>query len=690
MSTGRSIVALGLRLAWSPQPAQRWRQASILLASALVTFVVAAGIAFVGAAATAEDRAVGRLAVLGEDVASAPLRVVPRANLWDGRQFPVVWLDGDESSPLPPGLDSLPAPGTVVVSPAIAKDRAAVNALGYTLSPAGTGTGGTIGPEGLLADSEWLVYARADRSLGTQGNVAGVIGFGRADATTPQMGFVTDPAMPSTWLATIGVLWLVVIPSALLLTLCASSFSPLRLSRARTLHLVGLSRSSIAAVDALETAALAAPAALVGLASWLLTAPHVRDVPGTGITLIDSALAGSRLSSVLVCATVVIATAVVGAMPTRAQRRSQTVTHRPTWFSALPLGLGLAGMLMAKLVGPPSSVPILVVTLLATTIAFPVAVPVIVQTLGGRVARSARPHRWLAGRRLSFSPTALARPALGVGVLVLVVGSFTGLYLQQAATGSEGTTGAFSTGWRSPQVGDVSDLRSRLAGAVVAPLDDQSTAWFGTCDEAARAIGLDGCAGPLSPEQVLAAFEERTHLTAAIGELPPAPAAYAQDVVVFGPEVSLDDVQAAVAHLPAGNTSTLGAETLRPALSSGWMAAGALLAAALLVLAALHSFANRAFTAFREDDDLLALGLETTQVRAVQRWTVTAPLLAVIPAAAVSALAFTWSASSSDVTVTATPQILAEAAVVAVASGLVILLIGRMQRQHLEASQLAG
>jgi hypothetical protein len=294
------------------------------------------------------------------------------------------------------------------------------------------------------------------------------------------------------------------------------------------------------------------------------------------------------------------------------------------------------------------------------------------------------PQRWLAGRRLAFSPMTLARPALGVGVLMFVLGSATGIWVQMQASSRDAAARAFVTDWRSPQPGDIKYILSRLPAAVTAPIDANGTAWFASCDAAASIISQGACSSS-STDQVLSALEEQTHIDAKVGEMPPQPDVFAQGLFVFSSTLSIENVEAAVAGLPAGNTASLGPAGLRPPLSAGWLAGGAMLAGALLVASALHSFANRALAALEEDHTLLALGLEDGQVRAVQKWTVSVPLIAVIPVATAAAMAFTWSASSSQVAAIALPQVLAEALVVSAASALVVVIVSRAERRNLTA-----
>lgn len=675
-------VRLGARLGWSRQVAHRWRQLSVAMAVVLTVVVVLFSVGFARASVAAQQRGVDRAPVvdLAEDAATA-LHFVMRGEIYKNRQFPVVWFEPGAGAPVPPGLARWPEPGTVVVSPAIASSPEVVDALAFVVSDAGTGPGGAIGPEGVLADSEWLVYAvpAPGRTLGEGGAQAAVTGFGPKSAATPSATYETDPAMPSEALAVFGCAWLLVLPVLVLLWLGSRAYSPLVRRRELTLARLGLTPGQVRLVSLVEVASLALPAAVFGAVAWQVVAPRLAVIPLTGLRLVPRALVLPWWLALLVALLLAVLAAVVGALPGRVRAGRRVRGSRVRWHSTVPLVIALAGMVASRAIGRPAAVPVLLVSLLLTTAALPLALPWLVQRQGARIARIDHPHTWLAGRRLVFSPAALSRPAVAAGVLMFIAGSGTGIFLQQPILEShDGGLGVYATGWRGPVDGDVETVQAKLPDAAVGVLAGAGGARFLSCEHLARALGPGAdCA---DPDGVLRTLWRATHLAGSFGPVPAVKAGdYARDAVVVGRGTTIEDVQRAVSGLPAGNSSPSGPFQLAPTLRYAWFGGAMLAALGLLLLAALHSFGNRALRSTREDGEMLKLGLDVSQVRSVQRWALAAPLLTFVPLAAAAALLFAWAGNGIELAAIAFGPILLETAVVLVACIAAIALIDRLQ-----------
>jgi len=676
-------ILLGVRLGWSRQVAHRWRQLSVVGAVVLTVVVVLFSLGFAGASGAAQQRAVDRAPVLDVDAgAVAALHLRMGAEIYQDRQFPVVWFEPGTGAPVPPGLTRWPEPGTVAVSPAIASAPRVVKALGFVVSDAGTGPGGAIGPEGVVADSEWLVYAvpGPGRTLGESESLVAVTGFGPRAAATPAETYETDPAMPSAALAVFGCAWLLVLPVLVLLGLGSRAYSPLVRRRELTLGRLGLTPGQVRRVSVVEVASLALPAAALGALVWQVAAPHLAVIPVTGLRLVPHALVLPWWLAILVALVLGVLAAVVGALPGRGNDgRHVRGGTRVRWYTVVPLVLALAGMVGSHAIGRPAAVPVLLGALLLTTAALPLALPWLVQWQGARIARIGRPHTWLAGRRLAFSPAALSRPAVAVGVLMFVAGAGTGFFLQQPTLAPhDGGLGVYDTSWRAPVDGDVEAVQAKLPDAAVGVQAGVGGLRFLSCEHLAQALGPGtDCA---DPDDVLRTLWQAAHL---VGSFDPVPAVRTGDheraAVVVGQGTTIEDVERAVRGLPAAASSPRGPFQLAPTLRYAWLGGAMLTALGLLLLAALHSFGNRALRSAREDAEMLKLGLDVSQVRSVQRWALAAPLLTFVPLAGGTALVFVWAGNDTDLVATAVGPILLETAVVLLACAAAIALIDRLQ-----------
>ncbi|MCA0145674.1 hypothetical protein [Blastococcus sp. LR1] len=674
------------------------------MSALLATLAVLLGIGVVGLAAGAEQRRADRMPVLTrEEPAPAPLTMSLRGEIWAERQFPVLWLDvGSDPDPsvLPPGLERLPEPGTVVASPGLV-ESGAVDGLGLVTSPVGTGPDGTIGPEGLAVPSEWLAYARppAGRSLGTGGALISVVGFGPGPHD-PTITFETDPAAPSLAAALFTSGWLFLLPALVLAASAAAALSPLRTRRLHLLHRFGLTGVQLRALAAVETSALAGVGVLGALAGWVLVAPRLSDLPFSGIALppgglaIPPALVGGAAVGALVLF------AVLGALTTGVGRSSsaRSSSRRPaasvSAWKLTPLVLAGLLLLLSRLLGAQSGAPLIWASLLVLLAGIPVALPWLVQRFGSRLAASRNAPRWLAGQRLRFSPTALARPAVAIAALVFVAGALTGIHQRFTASAAlEGPPGTmYLLDWRDSRPGDAELVADLLAPASVIPLHqaegETPRAYLPTCQAVLPVIGgpaARACVNGELSAGAAQAWQDATSSVPVLGAPPELPAGSVQTVLITGDPTPTDSAvwRAVNPTLSAVNLSVLGAQALAPPLAQQWLLAASSVGLLLLLLAFLQSYGNRVLAVVDEDRRLIRVALSAGEVRAVQRWTLAGPLLIAAPTGFVCATVFLVAANDLELAVTATGWVLVETLVCGLTSALVALGLARLQRSWL-------
>jgi len=704
------LLRLAVRLAYSRHRTQRWRQISVCCGAWALTFTVLLSLAVVGASTAAATRRAARMPVLALAGEPAGLMVSLRGEIWRKRQFPVLWVapGGRGRSVLPPGLRALPPPGTAVLSPGLIAAGFQTTGLGFRPAATGTGVGGSIGADGLASASEWLVYARppAGRTLGSGGVLFLVKGYGPRSGE-PTMSFETEAPTPSSSAAGFGVAWLFVLPAFLLGASCAVALSVLRGRRAQTLFRLGLSRSALAVLGAVETSALAAPGVVVGAVLWVAAAPSLAAIPGTGIRLVPAALVLPVPTVLVVAVGALVLMSVLGATAVRPafqDRKVKRVTGPASvraWRAA-PLAAAGALMVIARLVGGVTGVRVLMLGLIATLASLPLAMPWLVFRLGGYLGRLNQPHRWLAGRRMSYSSVALARPAAAVGALIFVAGAVTGIQARLASAESTYDGGApvnnFLLGWRDSRPSDVVWLRRQLPQAAIAVVIDgpnsTSQAVFTGCQDVAKALPVPAaCPNSGLPSLTQEAkFEHVFNMPATINpRLQPTRGDVADVLIAGGPPVTAEKIwRLTNDRLSAVNLSRVGPEPLAAPLATSWIRGAGAIGVLLLLLTVLHAFGNRTLSLVTEDRQLLRIALVSREVRAVQRATLIGPLAVSIVVGTAAALLFIWAGDPVMLALPATRLVLLEAVAVAAITSLATLCVGALQRSWLDGSTSDG
>jgi hypothetical protein len=689
---------LGLRLARTPDQRHLWRRWSIVSGSAVLTIALLVGWAVIADAHAAADRGMARRPILA-DSGTSPLRIVLRAATWQGRQIPVVWVDAQPGAPVPPGIDAWPAPGQAAVSPAVAADADLLRGLGLQIDSVGTGVRGTIGAAGLVSPSERLIYQAMPPGRSLEfGRGFPIAGFGPANEETPQLSFDTDSPTPPPATVTVLVAWLLLVPASMLALSAARAMSEVRVERTRVLRQLGLGPAQLLGVNAAETLALAAPSSSVSAACLWALGPHI-DARLGELSLSQGALGIGTTAAVLAVVLVVAFFAAAGApittQPTAG--RAGATMDQPRWWFTAPLAVAAAGMLIARAL----YIPLLLLMALALmTVALPMAVPWLVGRLASVGEHTRRVTIWLACRRLAASPTRFARPAVAVGVLLFVVISWAGTYLN-AVTSQLNEPNAttdrtyFSVTWRDPGEADLATASRALSASVIAPIDlnsDPPTAVFGTCDEVLEFLPEASCADGLTPD-LEQEFGARFGVLPRIGDAPPEPWGLAALVVAAPAGTSYTDLAGRLGtSFPALNIEQLGHVRLAPPFLASWLWLLGSIATILLLLTAVHTFGNRVLALAPEDARLATAGADLRQITAIQRWSVVAPLLVSISLGTTAGLAYQVVAAPLDqaaITVTAAITLAGLAALISAAAAATVLRKPRMERSEVVVQRWA-
>ncbi|MFF0745347.1 ABC transporter permease [Streptomyces sp. NPDC004111] len=261
-----TTLLLGLRLLWSGERKGRIRFLLMSLGCSLGVACLAA-VLTIPAILAAHD---------GRSAARAP-RAVPEVmharsaadTLFATRQDPygaspftriLVARPAAGPAPVPPGLDRLPAPGEVYVSPRLREILAAEPGLAGLLPGRITAT---IGATGLAAPDELYAYLGQSRAQ-----------LPRDARPLASFGFSYSPS-PAVDASTLDILrftlaCLVLLPLTVFLSVCARLSAESRARRLASLRLLGLSVKGTLRVNAVETVTAALIGAVLGIGAYFL------------------------------------------------------------------------------------------------------------------------------------------------------------------------------------------------------------------------------------------------------------------------------------------------------------------------------------------------------------------------------------------------------------------------------------
>jgi len=432
------MIRLGLRLSLGAGRAGLIRTVLMSSGAALGVFIMLACLASVSVAQAQQRRAEARSPVLvaepAGDRSPAALRLVEINDVVGDRPLRRIAVGGGmPGSPRPPGLAAFPGSGEVVVSPALAalirSDPRATDRFPQRIV-------GTIGRDGLVAPDELRAYvgvAADDPYLLSETHMR-VQSFGGPLSSAAGGQFSTDPEVyaASRGLA-LGLAVFVLVPLGVLLATCARLSAAVRDRRLAALRLLGISAGQAARVNAVETGAVAAAGALLGVLLYAALGPlsegwqvgRLRWYPA------DIDLPAAWIGAVFVL--VVGYAVLVGVLATRDARinplavRRNAPARRPSRWRAAPLATALCAALLAGFgtaLDPPVRTLLFAFAWPVGGLALPLAVPLLGYAAAGFAERARRAPIWLtlAGARIRHAPGGAHRLVAALAVAIYVAG----------------------------------------------------------------------------------------------------------------------------------------------------------------------------------------------------------------------------------------------------------------------------
>ncbi|XVV08307.1 hypothetical protein ACQP2X_26035 [Actinoplanes sp. CA-131856] len=419
------ILSLALRLSLSKRKEQTWRRACLFVAGLIAALTVMSGFAVAAMVQAANGREFDRTAVVAVPE-HASLMVAQRADIWRGKQFPVVYLEPMRSSgvpaALPPGLDRLPLPGEVAISPELARASAADGSLAsrYPLTSA------RISDEGLSGPGELLAYARPAAGTTLAGSRATryVSSFGAEPNTYGTVSVAGLSTLPTTQMV-LGGLALLGVPTLLLLCAATATASAGRDRRLQILAWLGVRPSHLLAIVIVDAVLWAGFGAVIGAVGGQLLFRTTTVVPVLTMPVFSGDMTVAALPTAGT-ALIVLTVAALSAVLTDRWRQRTDLT-RPiaapqqlSRFRTLPMLPGLAIVLLALFVPGRLSGSLGLAGVILVVLAMPLLLPKWVASAGGFLQRRGTVSTLLAGRRLERFPHVVARPLFGLAGLTLL------------------------------------------------------------------------------------------------------------------------------------------------------------------------------------------------------------------------------------------------------------------------------
>ncbi|WP_052371426.1 FtsX-like permease family protein [Amycolatopsis taiwanensis] len=423
-------IALGVRLAVGGGRTLR----SSLLRLTLTTVGIGlctAMLLLLATAATALSHRVDRETARtpqNSTAAAAPLYENQQSMVYDGSEIKITYLEPLTSdAPVPPGLQGIPAPGDMVVSPALAARLSTDADLRARFSQR---VAGTIAPDGLAGPKDLRAYAGAT-GLRSSGSGTGVSGFG---------GQANAAGLPAlvTFFGALAVLVLV-IPLLVFVASASRIAGAERERRLSALRLAGASARQVRRIGAAESLVGAATGGLLGLVAFLVARPFAAGVDLAGITVFpgDFVPAWPLVVAVFVLLPVLtVGSAWLGMRrvvvePLGVVRVAKTARRRG-WWRLLLVALGLLLLLSVKVFGTSGAseqLPFVLVGSALLMIGVPTAVPWLTELAVSRL-RGGSSAWQLAIRRLQLDSGTPSRVIAGIVVVL------TGVITLQVLLGS--------------------------------------------------------------------------------------------------------------------------------------------------------------------------------------------------------------------------------------------------------------
>lgn len=660
-------------LARNRTPEHRWRKVSVPASALLFMFFLLAATSVVVMVVREGDRDTARTAQVATTASSTDLFLLERPDRWHGQTISVVWMEPaspDVEPVLPPGVETLPAPGQAVVSPALDRlvtrhpDLATRYRDRLVLDSTGVRGGGELiayirAPAGRSLGGEHSAVRVEDGRVVGEGPVFRISGFGSPSEATISRP-VGQPVSPTpTGPVVGGLLGVLVVPGLILLAVGVAAASEVRDHRFAVLRSIGARARTVTTLAVLETLVLAVPGLAAAAVLWTVIGPRLTTVPLVGYEVVRGDLGlpwwllFGQLSAAI--AATALVSALVTAVPRRRAARPRPTPRRPGFAAvrAVPLVVAVAAFTLGKLDGGYRAADLYLLGMVSAVAGVPAVLPGVLRGAGMVLGRVRSMPAALAGRTMAWDPARAARPFVGGAALLVLVLTGSGYVALSRDVDDPWTPPgphAVAVEWRDPRPGDLARLADEVGVGLVAPVVEgeplHGEAGGGllsigaTCSDLAAYFADTSCdstsqfALPVAIQRHLA---ERL-VVATHGPVTQARLVPREDLEGVGSafvlaEAPLEAIEerarsAAMTVLPAPYVQSL-LSTSRESPLVPWVIAGAVIAAIGLAVACLLSLVDRLLAARRQHRHLVNLGISRNQLTTLGAWMFAVPYSAV-------------------------------------------------------------
>ena len=555
--------------------------------------------------------------------------MLERDDSWNGEQYLVFWVQpaGIDRAILPPGIERLPEPGEVALSPALAELRNGNPELMRRFP-----RWFEVSQTGVVSAGELFAYARAGNEPGIRNSrsVLRVTSFGGSSSSGEwQLVLDPPPKVAPIWLA-VGALGL--FPAAILVGSAAGGASSVRERRLRLLARLGAPVSHLRTISALEAAILSAPGAFAGLLGWLITARLTTEIPivNRPVFASDMSLNAAVLVAVPV-AMIVVAALLAGLSARVAVRAAPAQNGSKGLWRSVPMLIGVSMSAYGAFAGGYQRRLLFLAGVLAVLGANVVLAPVLVQRVGAVLGRSRLVVLQLAGKRMEHDPRRWTHPFVAAGSLAIlgfvVVGELA-IFRQDEPSRPASEVAIATVRWQHQGPEDLVNLSTAWQPEPVYPvsLNGPEIAVGASCSALAGIFGFTDCRSN-SPYALSDQAEVRlaSALRVSTDSLRLIPA---EEIESVSAAIVLRKTDAATLHEDARTAAmrSLTAPTVvsevtfasRPSPLVAWLFAGLAVAGTTLGLAATVAAVDRSLGAVAPRALLLKLGVSRKRLRMLE------------------------------------------------------------------------
>lgn len=652
------IWRIALGLATSRASEHRWRRIAIPIASAVFMVCVLASASLLRMDERNEERLWNRSGLIAGSPAPTDLFMALSFDDFGDDQFTIIWVEPAGSQPpvLPAGLSALPEPGTMAVSPALARKIETEPALAERY-PSWT----VLDKAGVVSNEELFGYARpaAGRATAREEGAVRISSFATPGAT---VGWSLDAAMGRTYLF-IGAIVCLVLPSLLVLGAGLTSASTLRDRRMVILRSIGLGKRAQIQLSMIEALLLSLPGIAIAVLAWAITVPRLGTVPIVGDRVFTGDLGLGALDLGIVAVFGIAALIVMAWVITAWALSGRRIRPRPmvspgvmSWLRFVPalIATGLFGLSMTMLRTELGEL-LFLLALALSIVSVPFLYAGLVKTVGAELATTRRPAAMLAGRQLSWDPVRLTRPYAALGTVVMIAMTWMGfaafLSSYENPSFAEDGVSTATVSWADPRPEDVGLLQEALASDAVFPMryDGPSVLIGATCGEIAAFFASDDCAAGqpyVLPEPLQRRLAEITVIPAPYMLAAPASMGGGSEAFVLGhgPVRELDERagQAAWRLFPIPGVLSFESFVKRSDDRNAWLIGGVIGSLFVLAMASILALIDRLIANRLQRTVLLRIGLTTRRLRALEAWLFLVPYVTVFAASLAAGFGLCW------------------------------------------------